>query len=354
MKNQYKSLVMFAFSVLLTACSESFDSVTKADTFFHVKVDESVLPVWVKGNTASKKLVIYLNGGPGLTSLDVAKADMFDWSESLEKDLAMVYYDQRGCGNAQGKFDESSLNIEQFVKDLDAIVTVLKAKYENTEIYLMGHSFGSFIGVNYLLTADSQNKISGWISVDGAYNFDYDLSWQYRRSFLINIANEEIAKGNHIAHWTEALAWASETPRIESREDKNAWRDFIGFPGGIIIPEELADLSFGDYLGIGFASSYNPFPAYLSQNLAIVNDRLNEDAEGTNLIANVEKLSLPTLFIWGRYDDLIAPEEGMDVFENLGTPAEQKKFVLFLNSSHEPYINESEKFQSEIINFVMD
>lgn len=348
----------FLLLTLVACCTiscmkiEEFEISENADTFFHVNAGETILPVWVRGNAASGKFIIYINGGPGLTSIDVAQADMFNWSQGLEDNFAMVYYDQRGCGNAQGNIDENTLTIQQYVDDLDAIVSVLKSAYENPQIYLMGHSFGGFIGINYLLNSDYQQKIAGWISIDGAYNFDFDLSWQYRRTFLINIANEEISKGNMIEHWTNAIEWTENNPSITTREQKNEWRSYIGDPGEIIIPEELATLSVRQYLEIGFLSSYNPFPAYLSSNLEIVNDRLNADAEGINLITEVSNVTIPSLLIWGRYDDLIVPEEGADVFDNFGTMDNDKYFKILPNSSHEPYISDPFNFKAEIIDFV--
>ncbi len=344
--------LVFIISALVFFSCEKFEFESDTDTFFHVSIAGTELPVWVKGNTRSKKMVVYINGGPGLTSIDIAKVDMLSWSSGLEENFAMVYYDQRGCGNAQGNFDENTLTVSQYVKDLDAILTVLKEKYQNPDIYLMGHSFGAFIGANYLLTQNYSDKIAGWISIDGAYNFDFDLSWQYRRAFLINIANEEIDKGKMMDHWTDALDWANENQTISTREQKNEWRSFVGWPGGIIIPEEIARLSVRQYLEIGFFSSYNPFPAYVSSNLEIVNDRLNEDAEGTNLINEVSNIILPSLFIWGRYDDLIVPEEGLDVFNNFGTSANDKYYKILPNSSHEPYISDPDNFKGEIIEFV--
>ena len=350
----HKYLYLLAITIGFSSCTkvEEFEISENADTFFHVNVEQTVLPVWVRGNTASSKFIIYINGGPGSTSIDVARADMFNWSEGLEENFAMVYYDQRGCGNSQGNIDESTLTVQQYVEDLDAIVSVLESAYDNPQIYLMGSSFGGFIGINYLLTSDYQSKISGWISVDGAYNFDFDLSWQYRRTFLINIAKEEISQGNMIDHWTKALTWTNNNQIITTREQKNEWREFVGWPGEIIIPEELATLSARQYINIGFFSSYNPFPAYLSSNLKIVNNRLNEDAEGKNLITEVANVKIPSLLIWGRYDDLIVPEEGLDVFNNFGTSANDKFYKILPNSSHEPYISDPDNFKKEIIEFV--
>lgn len=345
------SLALLVINMLLFSC-EKFETSSEADTFFYVKNKGTELPVWVKGNTASGKFVIYINGGPGATSIDVARADMFNWSEDLESNFAMVYYDQRGCGNAQGNNDVKNLTVKQYVDDLDKIISVLRARYNQPQVYLLGASFGGFIGANYLLTDTLQKKISGWISVDGAYNFDFDLSWQYRRTFLINLAKEELAKGNKTEHWTKALEWTNQNAEISTREQKNEWRSYIGWPGEIIIPEELASLSLRQYMGIGFFSSYNPFPAYLSSNLELVNDRLNEDAEGTNLITAVSDITIPSLLLWGRYDDLIVPEEGLDVFKNFGTVESDKFYTILPNSSHEPYISDPENFSRVVIDFV--
>ncbi|RIV71549.1 alpha/beta fold hydrolase [Flagellimonas aequoris] len=344
-------MTLLLLTMLMGSC-EKFELDTEADTFFHVKIVGTELPVLVRGNTSSKKFIIYINGGPGATSLDVARADLFHWSDGLEENFAMVYYDQRGCGNAQGNFDESTLTVAQYVRDLDAIVTVLQDKYDNPSIYLMGASFGGYIGAKYLMDDNLESKIDGWISVDGAYNFDYDLSWQYRRTFMVNIALEELGKGNRLEHWTSALEWADANPVITTREQKNQLREFIGWPGQIIIPEEESSISIKQYLGIGFASSYNPFPAFLSTNLEIVNHKLNADAEGDNLISEVSNITLPSLLIWGRYDDLIVPEEGRAVFDNFGTPVGDKFFELLPNSSHEPYISDPTNFKNLIIDFV--
>ncbi len=351
MKTLYKYILFSATFISLFSC-EKFDISDNADTFFHVKINNTELPVWVKGNTESKKLVIYINGGPGLTSIDVAHADMFGWSEILEKKFGMVYYDQRGCGNSQGNIQEESLTIAQFVDDLFAIVNVLKSQYENTSIYLMGHSFGSYIGANYLMDSVRQSKISGWVTVDGSFNFDNELQWDYKRSFLINIAKEETSNDNDLEYWSDVLTWTEINTVISSDDQKDEWREFIGNPGEKLIPLEEGQLTLGQHLSIDFSSSYNPFHAYLSKNQEIVNTTLNKEAEGKDIIADVSSITIPSLFLWGRYDDIIPIEQGFDVYNNLGSVVTAKTFVIMDKSSHEPFIGEPQKFQNSIVEFL--
>ncbi|MEZ5059017.1 MAG: alpha/beta hydrolase [Saprospiraceae bacterium] len=335
----------------LPAC-EKFELEKKADTYFHIQSENAVLPVWVRGNTSSKKFIIFVNGGPGLTSIDVALIDLLKWKDGLEKDFALVYYDQRGCGNVQSNLSKEDISVGHYVRDLDAIIEVLKSKYSNPEIILMGHSFGSYISMEYLQNADFQDKITAWISIDGAFNFDQELSWQFRRAFLDTIANEELAKGKEIQHWQNALDWLDQNPVISTREQKKQWQDFIGRPGGIILPADELEITGRELLKIGFDSPYNVFPAYFSTNLEIVNEVLNDEVEGKNFIAYAENIEIPSLFIWGKYDDLIVPQEGKTAFEKLASKPEDKEFILFENSGHEPFLSEPIFFEATVANFL--
>ena len=336
----------------LTSGCERFESVPEADTFFHVKIAGTELPVWVKGNTASGKHIIFINGGPGLTTLDIARADLLGWTEGLEEEFAMVYYDQRGTGNVAGNLDESTINIEQYVRDLDAIVEVLLAQYDAPKVFLMGHSYGGYIGANYLMTDQLQDKISGWISIDGSYNFDFETTWGYRWEFLFNIANEEIAKGNDTVYWQEVVDWALANPVIETDQQKDDWRRYIGNPGEIILPDEVLELTARQILQVLFASSYNPLPAYASSNLFDTFKTLIRASEGVNLTDSVTAIEIPTLFVQGRYDDLITPESSTEVLGNYGTDSLDKSYVLLPNSGHEPFLNEPEAFKNAVLDFV--
>jgi pimeloyl-ACP methyl ester carboxylesterase len=338
-------------SICLTSC-EKFDLEENADTFFHVQSENAVLPVWVRGNTASQKFILFVNGGPGLTSIDVALIDLLKWKDGLEKDFALVYYDQRGCGNVQSNLSRDDISIGHYVRDLDAIIEVLKTKYEKPDIILMGHSFGSYVSMEYLQNTDFQTKITAWVSIDGAFNFDTNLSWQYKRSFLESIANEELTSGNETQHWQNALDWLSNTPEINTREQKKQWQDFIGRPGGIILPADELEITGRELLKIGFDSPYNIFPAYFSSNLEILNEVLNNEVEGKNFTAHAENIQIPSLFIWGKYDDLIVPQEGIIAYNRLGTSTDNKEFILFENSGHEPFLSEPILFEETVRSFI--
>lgn len=347
-----KKFIILTLIGSLIACSK-FEQSTNAETYFHLTVDGASIPVLLRGNTSSKKIMLFVNGGPGLTSLDLAEGDLYKWKSDLEKSIAVAYYDQRGCGNAQGNFKESSINLKQYRKDLHHILGILRAHFPDAELTLCGHSFGGFLASSYLIEYGELALANKLILIDAALNYNFDLTWEYRRDFLQEMASDQIVLGNNIEHWQAALDWLSTRPDFSDKEQKKIWTQFVGQPGEFLIPDEFFELSLREYLQLGFASSYNPFPAYLSSNLKKVNKLLNTELDGQNLQGDLKSLQLRALFIWGQYDDIIPPQEGMAMFDSLGTSHNQKTFLSIPKAGHEPMFSQNELLQTHLKNFIL-
>ncbi len=344
------SLLSLSLLALFFLSCEKFEFTEKADTYYHLKVNDAIIPVWVKGNTQSKKFVVFVNGGPGLTSLDVAHMDLLGWEDSLENEVAMVYYDQRGNGNAQGRIPQKTLTLRHYLADLKAVIQSIHAQYDGVQVFLMGHSFGGLIGQSFLLEEANSNLVSGWINIAGSTLVDNQLEWQYRLEFLKGIAQDQMI--NDSIKWSSALAWAENNNPIETKSQKKEWRAFLGHAGEGLIPTDDLNISVKDFLGVTFHSSYNVFPAYLSTNSSWVSYKLFTDTKGTNLLPHLHHIKIPVLTIWGKYDDVIPPQLGLDGFNALGTAPTKKEFLLFEESGHQPFVNQPHLFEKEVVAFV--
>jgi len=88
-------------------------------------------------------------------------------SEALvDRQIATLRFDKRGVGKSTyTEFHESDLTIDRYAKDLKLIIDYLQ-KNEYSDIYVIGHSEGSLIGLIALQNMD----VSGFISVGGAGN----------------------------------------------------------------------------------------------------------------------------------------------------------------------------------------
>jgi proline iminopeptidase len=86
--------------------------------------------------------VILLHGGPGFTSIYMKAA------EGLGDGRKVIRYDQLGAGNSSKTSDTTIFTIAHFVAELDSLRSHLG--YE--KVHLLGHSWGTILGLEYYRT----------------------------------------------------------------------------------------------------------------------------------------------------------------------------------------------------------
>ena len=74
--------------------------------------------------------------------------------ESASEFATVVFYDQRGCGRSSPIAEGQSVNLEDFVSDLEEIRTGLG--YER--MFLLGHSWGAYLALAYAIEFEKRLK----------------------------------------------------------------------------------------------------------------------------------------------------------------------------------------------------
>ncbi|MDW7657897.1 MAG: alpha/beta hydrolase [Bacillota bacterium] len=98
----------------------------------------------IRGQDIEKPVLLFLSGGPG--SSEAARVLRFN--QELEKKFVVVIWEQRGCGKSYPSIQpKSDLTVEQYTDDIIALSEHLQERFDETKIYLVGHSWGSIIGV---------------------------------------------------------------------------------------------------------------------------------------------------------------------------------------------------------------
>lgn len=98
--------------------------------------------VWTKKVGAGKIKVLLLHGGPG------AAHDYFECFEDFlpKEGIEFYYYDQLGCGNSDNPADTTLWNITRYVEEVEQVRKGLNLD----NFYLLGHSWGSMLAMEYL------------------------------------------------------------------------------------------------------------------------------------------------------------------------------------------------------------
>jgi proline-specific peptidase len=86
--------------------------------------------------------LLLLHGGPG------AGHAYLEPLAALAADRLVVFYDQLGCGRSEQPDDRSLWRLERFVAEVDTVRRALHLE----QLHLLGHSWGGWLAIEYLLT----------------------------------------------------------------------------------------------------------------------------------------------------------------------------------------------------------
>ena len=98
--------------------------------------------VWTKKVGDGKIKVLLLHGGPGFSH------DYFECFEDFlpKEGIEFYYYDQLGCGNSDAPADTSLWTLPRYVEEVEQVRKGLGLE----NFYLLGHSWGTMLAMEYL------------------------------------------------------------------------------------------------------------------------------------------------------------------------------------------------------------
>ncbi len=318
----------------LTGCTEEEFQVD--GDFFYLKSAGAVMPVWVKGNKASKVFILFLHGGPEGGSSQYYT--IFPSHKKIEEEYAIVYWDQRMCGMSQGNPSMEDATLEQFTTDLDKLVSLINQKYGQPQLFLMGHSWGGALGTNYLLR--HQSKVKGWIEIDGGHS--WTTANAISRDSVVQHARKKVEAKDKVDFWQTALDWYQDHPTVGIND--NAHYSFVGAANGYDYNPESDSLAvpFTDLL---FFSPISTAYFFVPYHFSFLD-------KGLDLQNRLGEINIPTLLCWGRHDGVYPLPIAYDTHRKLGTSAKDKYLHVFDSSAHSPNYEQPMEFANAVIDFV--
>lgn len=102
----------------------------------------------VRGADRNNPLLVFLHGGPGAVEMPFAWTFQRPWEDYF----TVVQYDQRGAGRSYRLADPEALvptlTIDRYRDDAIELIELLRKRYGQRKVVLVGHSWGSVVGLS--------------------------------------------------------------------------------------------------------------------------------------------------------------------------------------------------------------
>jgi len=289
--------------------------------------------VMIRGKNIANPILILLHGGPGFPEMRLFRT----FNAPLEQSFTVVYWMQRGTSKSfDRRMPASSLTVEQFIADLDALVEMLRARFGKEKVVLYGHSWGSVLGVLY--AARFPEKVAAYVGTGQIGEWAAFETASY--AFVL-------AEAEHRRHRKAIRELRAIGPPPHAFWDMVVERKWITRFVGIVRGMSLwrfTRITLG-----GPEASIFDLPNILQSQL-ITLKVMWQELIGVNLIKTAPALRMPVFFFLGRHDRVVVPETSVAYFDVLQAPS--KTLIWFEESGHEPPTEEPDKFNSLMVEMV--
>jgi pimeloyl-ACP methyl ester carboxylesterase len=286
--------------------------------------------MFIESKDATNPVLLYLHGG--MPEYFLTR----QYPTGLEDYFTVVWWEQRGSGLSYNKnIPPETMTLEQMVSDTLEETNYLRHRFGKEKIYLMGHSGGTFIGIQAAARAPEL-----YYAYIGVAQMSYQLKSERLAYEYMLQQFQENGNLKMVRRLEEApVTMAGGTPKAYL-----AVRD-----------EAMHSLGIGTTHAMHSVISGILLPSLTSRAYTIlekVNMWLGKSRSGvsplwntilaTDLSKQVPELDLPVYFLEGIYDYTCSYTEAKSYFVTLKAPV--KGFYKFEQSAHSPIFEEPEKF----------
>lgn len=298
----------------------------------------------IRGKDINNPVLLMLHGGPGSPQ---AHMNLIH-NKELEDHFVVVNWDQRAAGATYSDNTPiESINIDQFIEDTYQLSSYLAKRFNQEKIFILGHSWGSYLGMRTIHTHPELYHTYIGIGQVGDHRISEALSYDFVYEMAKKENNEQaLVDLNEIG---APINGSYKNPKA----DMQIQRKWVAKFGGSAYGKDGGDMF--DF----FLKPLLLFKEYtLSQKLnyvkgiKVTQENIWNDMLDQQLVDKVKEVKIPIYIFQGRHDYQTVYEVAKQFIDSLKAPS--KEFITFENSAHMlPYNQEVEKFNNLIINKVL-
>lgn len=291
----------------------------------------------IRGEDSSNPVLLFVHGGPGMSTVPFLKNEF----RGMEKLFTICYWEQRGAGRSYSKdIAPEIMTLDQLLKDGEAVSRYLMEKLHQKKIYIMGHSWGSFLS-SFLINRHPE-LYHAYIGVGQVAN-TY-LSEQKSYQFLV----AEAARRND-KEVMEVLQNLKMPLRNASGKE---WYDYFMVQRKIVFKyggaRYGAERKISDMVkAVATCREYRIIDKFnYRAGITFSMLHLGSYLLALNPAELLTRQAIPVYIFQGIHDRQTDFEVAKDYFDHLEAPV--KKFYAFEHSAHAPHQEEYAAFEKII------
>ncbi|MCU0664412.1 MAG: alpha/beta hydrolase [Myxococcota bacterium] len=296
-----------------------------------IEVNGTRQGMFIKSLNAKNPVLLYLHGG---------MPDYFLTSRyptGLEELFTVVWWEQRGSGiSFSPNIPRETLTLRHMIADALAVTDYLRRRFAVEKIYLMGHSGGTFIGIQAVATHPERYHAYIGISQMTDQLESERLAWRYMRDEYRRLGDRAMVARLEAAPVSESGGLPP--AYLALRDDAmhplgvGTTRDMRWYKSGLLLRSLLfREYTLGEKLNLWRAKASSGVSALLADMLA------------TDLAKTTLDFSLPIYFVHGKHDMTCSYVLAKAYLGKLQAPL--KGFYTFAESAHSPLFEEPAKLR---------
>lgn len=285
--------------------------------------------MFIQGRDTSNPVLLYLHGG---------MPDYFlkqNYPTGLEKIFTVVWWEQRGVGiSYRDDITKESITAEQLIADTLTLTNYLRERFGQDKIYLMGHSGGTFFGIQ--AAGRAPELYYAYVGVAQISNTlkSEKLAYDYMLQEFKANRNTDMVRKLEAAPVTMDGGIPMEYHMVRDVGMHSlgigTTHDMKSIVTGLLLPS----FTFREYT---LAEKINLWRGKARNGISV----LWETSIATDLSQQVTEFEIPIYFFEGVYDYTCNYSVAKEYFNALNAPV--KGFYTFENSAHSPIFEEPEK-----------
>ena len=302
-------------------------------------IDNDKYGMFYVTKNVNNRVILFLHGGPGSPEYIFFQSQIK--SLYLDDFYTVCYMEQRGSGMLfEGK---RNITTDILVEDIKKFSIYLCKKFKQEKLVLMGHSWGTYLGMRAV--NDFPELFSCYIGISQLCNIkesERDI-YQY---FI-----QELNKINDTKHLEKLIQYdmnAQQFPQLkylQSVKTKILKKLNVGLTRKPL-PKNMFFKQLLSFKGYTINEKFGLLGGMICSRKVFM-----DEVRNLKIDCERHKIKIPILIIHGKFDYQVSMRVSQNLFSNVQAPL--KEYAVFNKSAHFPHFEEAKLFTEKISSYIM-